>query len=152
MFIDRFTDYVRDKYNASDQLNDFHKFATRCSDSLTWDHVGETDENILTVNQISVDATRIGIGVAGSDVSSDGGRVCFSKDGTYYSPGGIFLSGSTPIERLFICTVRSSGTGCSLGVNNEPPSDQKNTFALEWSRFGNISLKKYSESNGWIEQ
>ena len=26
-------------------------------DSLTWDHVGETDENILTVNQISVDAT-----------------------------------------------------------------------------------------------
>ena len=63
-----------------------------------------------------------------------------------------FLSGSTPIERLFICTVRSSGTGCSLGVNNEPPSDQKNTFALEWSRFGNISLKKYSESNGWIEQ
>ena len=31
MFIDRFTDYVRDKYNASDQLNDFHKFATRCS-------------------------------------------------------------------------------------------------------------------------
>ena len=33
-------------------------------DSLTWDHVGETDENILTVNQISVDASRIGIGVA----------------------------------------------------------------------------------------
>ena len=152
MFIDRFTGYVRDKYNASDQLNDFHKFTTRCSDTLTWDHVGEVDENILTVNQISVDATKIGIGVEGSDVSSDGGRVCFSKDGTYYSPGGIFLSGSTPIERLFICTVRSSVTGCSVIVNNEPPSDQKNTFALEWSRFGNISLKKYSESNGWIEQ
>ena len=24
---------------------------------LTWDHTGETDENILTVNEISVDAT-----------------------------------------------------------------------------------------------
>ena len=35
------------------------------------------------------------------------------------------------------CTVNENGTySCSLGVNNEPPSDQKNTFALEWSRFG----------------
>ena len=81
-------------------------------------------------------------------------RVCFSKDGTYYSPGGIFLkgTGSTPTpERLFICTVRSSGTGCTFGVNNEPPSDQKNTFALEWSRFGNISLQKWANGE-WIEQ
>ena len=80
----------------------------------------------------------------GSDISTGGGTVCFSKDGTYYSPAGVFLDGTTPIERLFICKKAGSVSGCS--------TEGEYTFALEWSRFGNITLKKYSEKNGWVIQ
>ena len=146
MGIERFSDLVRDKYSGS-TLNPFHDFTKRCSSlevNLTWDHQGSIHEDVLTVNKIEIDATKIELGVEGTEVSTEGGMVCFSKDGTYYSPSGIFLDGSSPIERLFICSKRSSAY-CNSGGG-------ENTFALEWSRFGNISLKKYSEKFGWIEQ
>ena len=54
------------------------------------------------------------------------------------------MDGTTPIERLFICTPTGIGSGCLI--------EGENTFALEWSRFGNITLKKYSEKNGWVIQ
>ena len=112
--------------------------------TFTWDDEGAVDEDLLTVNEIFIDATSVGLGVEGSDISTDGGTVCFSKDGTYYSPAGVFLDGTTPIERLFICTPTGIGSGCLI--------EGENTFALEWSRFGNITLKKYSEKNGWVIQ
>ena len=84
-----------------------------------------------------IDATKIELGVEGTEVSE--GTVCFSKDGTYYSPGGDFIDDSSPIERLFICS-KGSAAKC-----NEDGGE--NTFALAWSRFGNISLKKYSKKN-----
>ena len=152
MGIENFIGLVRDKYDGS-TLKPFHNFETRCAMAeldLLWDHKGDTDENILTVNEIFINSKKIGISVNGSDVTEDGGKVCFSKDGTYYSPSGIFLDDTTPIERLFICSAQSTG-GCSIGSDNVPSDDQKNAFALEWSRFGNISLKKYNNNTGWIE-
>ena len=143
MEIEKFTDYVRDKYDGS-TLKNFHKFETRCGMTFTWDDEGAVDEDLLTVNEIFIDATSVGLGVEGSDISTGGGTVCFSKDGTYYSPAGVFLDGTTPIERLFICTPTGIGSGCLI--------EGENTFALEWSRFGNITLKKYSEKNGWVIQ
>ena len=143
MKIEKFTEYVRDKYDGS-TLKEFHKFDTRCGMTFTWDHTGAIDENVLTVNEIFIDATRAGLSIEGDDISTGGGTVCFSKDGTYYGPAGDFLDGTTPIERLFICTPTGIGSGCLI--------EGENTFALEWSRFGNITLKKYSEKNGWVIQ
>ena len=143
MKIEKFTEYVRDKYDGS-TLKEFHKFDTRCGMTFTWDHTGAIDENVLTVNEIFIDATRAGLSIEGDDISTGGGTVCFSKDGTYYGPAGDFLDGTTPIERLFICTPTGIGSGCLI--------EGENTFALEWSRFGNITLKKYSEKNGWVVQ
>ena len=144
MGIERFTDLVRDKGDEFSP-NPFHDFTTRCSSlevNLTWDHQGSIHEDVLTVNKIEIDATKIELGVEGTEVSE--GTVCFSKDGTYYSPGGDFIDDSSPIERLFICS-KGSAAKC-----NEDGGE--NTFALAWSRFGNISLKKYNKKFGWIEQ
>ena len=99
-----------------------------------WDHFGinkqNTEVRLHQTEEIKVDVSN--------------GAVCFSKDGTYYSTGGDFIDDSSPIERLFICKITGSGSGCR--------TEGENTFALEWSRFGNITLKKYSEKNGWVIQ
>ncbi len=146
MGITKFTDLVRDKYSGS-ALRPFHKYAERCDETFSWDHAGAraADANILTVNEIFIDATEVSLGIDGAtSIPDEGGTVCFSKDGSYYAPGGMFLDGSTTNERLYIC---SGSAGCTF--TGEVP-DQKNFFALEWSRFGNISLYKWN--NGWVTQ
>ena len=147
MRIEKFTDLVRDKYEGS-ELKPFHKYDTRCGMTFTWDHEGAVDENILTVNKIFIDSSSVALGVDGeSSIPDQGGKVCFSKDGTYYSASGMFLDGSTTNERIYICSKKTSKPSCTF-TGDEP--DQNNFFALEWSRFGNISLYKWND--GWIAQ
>ena len=148
-----FTDLVRNKYEG-DTLKPFHKFETRCAmTDLEWDHQGSEDENVLTVNEIFIDLDDVELGVKDkSKIPDGGGKVCFSKDGTYYSSSGMFLEGTgdeaKPLEELYICSAKSSATSCTL-TDDEP--DQENFFKIEWSRFGNVSLKKWG-NNDWILQ
>ena len=76
------------------------------------------------------------------------GTVCFSKDGSWYSAAGEFES----MEVFYICEGKK--IKCSVKTNGEP-NDLKhdNLFALNWSRFGNITLEKWSKSKSeWILQ
>ena len=155
MGITKFTDLVRDKYSTGDTLKPFHKYQERCDETFSWDHAGAraADANILTVNNILIDATEVSLGVdGGKSITGDGGKVCFSKDGSYYAPGGAFLEESTTHERLYIC---SGGSGCTIttteGEDAKDTPDQNNFFALEWSRFGNITLYKW-DGDGWVTQ
>ena len=76
------------------------------------------------------------------------GTVCFSKDGSWYSAAGEFES----MEVFYICEGKE--IKCSVKTDGDP-NDLKhdNLFALNWSRFGNITLEKWSKSKSeWILQ
>ena len=76
------------------------------------------------------------------------GTVCFSKDGSWYSTAEEFESSGV----FYICEGKK--IKCSVKANGEP-NDLKhdNLFALNWSRFGNITLEKWIKSKSeWILQ
>ena len=153
MKTNKFTDYVRDKYDGTSKLKPFHEFYTRCGIDFSWDHTGSTDKDVLTVNEIFIDTDEVELGIDGSsEIDDEGGSVCFSKDGTYYSTAGIFLKGTgdtaTPKEELYICSAKSSSSSCTFGADGPV---QNNFFKIEWSRFGNISLQKWANGE-WILQ
>ena len=148
--LNKFTDLVRDKWDGATQ-EPFHKFEERCGMDIDWDDEGATS-NELTVNQIRIDETKILVGLFDEDsINDDGGSICFSKDGTYYSADGMFLNSNASgdfeaVENLFICQ-RNSGVACLL--DGDGPT-QKNFFRIEWSRFGSINLYKWA--NDWVTQ
>ena len=146
---------VRNKYDG-DTLRPFHNYEDRCDMSepeLSWDHQGSVDKDVLTVNEIFIDTNDVELGITGkAEIPDEGGRVCFSKDGTFYSPGGAFVEGTgdsvTTIEEFYICSAKSDIPSCTMG--GEGPN-QNNFFKIEWSRFGNISLKKWANGQ-WVIQ
>ncbi len=92
------------------------------------------------------------------------GAVCFSSDGTWYSGAEEFSSESVAdsevsVDSVFFRCVRKAVTSvCDIGQTDGLPSaaTKKNNqpiFAVSWSRFGNITLEKWSNSqNDWILQ
>ena len=162
--LNKFTDLVRDKWDGSTK-NDFHKFTTRCTMDIDWDDEGSTS-NELTVQQIRIDETKVLMGIANNEsnkndpIPDTGSKICFSKDGTYYSVSDPFYEGSTAgfelLENLYICqnklpedsTEDSAGTYCQKGIGSDPI--QVNFFRVNWSRFGSINLYKWA--NDWVTQ
>ena len=86
------------------------------------------------------------------------GTVCFSKDGTWFSGSGEFVSeggGDTSVDSVFfICGRTSEISKCDVSETNGVPNiEHDNLFALNWSRFGSITLEKWSNSKkDWILQ
>jgi len=128
MGMEKFTIKVRNKYDVDGNPTEFHNFGTRCSSDLEWDDEG-ISSNKLTVNNMEI-SEDIVLSVPGSSDSDVEGAVCFSKDGSYYSASGAFLTRSgeseTAIEEIYI----SDGS-------------EENLFSVKWTRFGNITLYKY---------
>ena len=123
---------------------------------IDWDDEGASSDE-LTVKQIRLDETKVLIGMLDNNdnpmtIPNDGGNICFSKDGTFYSASGMFLmnEGSDFLanENLFICQRKTDEDNhCEL--NNSGPA-QSNFFRIEWSRFGSINLYKWA--NDWVTQ
>ena len=166
METENFTTLVRNKYDSSNNILDFHVFDLRCKtdlkfDSKTmWDDQGypisssDTASKKLTVTSIEIN-NKLSIGVPGNALSE--GTVCFSKDGSYYAAQGMFLDRGggeligtedgeemsepgdgqpTVIEEIYICQAEEAYPSCSLGAG------QKNFYSIKWSRFGNIDMQK----------
>ena len=158
-----FTTLVRNKYDSSNNISEFHVFEERCKTNLTfegkimWDDQGypissaDKASKKLTVASYEID-DKLSIGVPGNDLAE--GTVCFSKEGSYYSAHGMFLADSfggdkfgggdesdtigeaTVIEEMYICQAEDGATSCSLSVG------QKNFYSIKWSRFGNMDMQK----------
>ena len=155
-----FTTLVRNKYDSSNNLTEFHVFEERCKTNLTfngeimWDdqgypiNAGGEASKKLTVSSYEID-DKLSIGVPGNELAE--GTVCFSKDGSYYAAGGMFLSGSggmgggdsaivgeepSVIEEMYVCQRESGADSCSLSTG------QENFYSIKWSRFGNIDMQK----------
>ena len=92
------------------------------------------------------------------------GAVCFSSDGTWYSGAEEFSSESVADSEVsvdsvfFLCVRKVAESVCEIGESDGFPStatkeNNQPIFAVSWSRFGNITLEKWSNSqNDWILQ
>jgi len=112
----------------------------RCALVQDWDDEGNKS-NKLEVNFLKFDDIAV-------NFEKKSGTVCFSKDGSWYSTAEEFDSSGA----FYICEVKE--IECDVKADGEP-NDLKhdNLFALNWSRFGNITLEKWSKSKSeWILQ
>ena len=117
---------------------------SRCALVQDWDDKG-MDEGIKS-NKLEVSSLELDdIAVNFEDKS---GTVCFSKDGSWYSTAEEFESSGA----FYICEVKE--IKCDVKEDGDPNDlNQDNLFALNWSRFGNITLEKWSKSKSeWILQ
>ena len=115
---------------------------TRCNPDQTWDDEGSTS-NRLEVAQLIFDDIAINFNTQLT------GTVCFSKDGTWYSSAGALET--DPF--FFICSRSSTNTRCDVSDAGVPSVELNNVFAINWSRFGNVTLEKWSKSKtDWILQ
>ena len=132
------------KINTSDDAWNTDQ-TSRCASDQDWDDEGMDSDgnksNKLEVSWLEFDYIAV-------NFEAKSGTVCFSKDGSWYSAAGEFES----MEVFYICEGKK--IKCSVKANGEP-NDLKhdNLFALNWSRFGNITLEKWSKSKSeWILQ
>ena len=126
---------------------------SRCNtDSDTyWDEDGSTSDK-LEVQHLEFDDDIL------ISFTSGVGAVCFSKDGTWYGASGNFASetgGDISVDgSFFICSRTSSLSKCDVKeTDGEPNIDHDNLFAITWSRFGNVTLDKWSvRQDDWVLQ
>ena len=116
----------------------------RCNPTQTWDDEGGPDNRKLEVAELIYD--NVAINFSGSTLR---GTVCFSKDGTYYSTAGALET--DPF--FYICRRSSKNTRCDVSDTGVPDEELDNVFAINWSRFGNITLEKWSKTKeDWVLQ
>jgi len=120
-------------------------FSVRCEGGATstvdWDDDGSSSDK-LEVAQIKFDDIVV-------NFEDDCGTVCFSKDGTYYSTAGAL---ETDLF-FYICRRSSTNTKCDVSDAEVPDEELDDVFAINWSRFGNITLEKWSKTKeDWVLQ
>jgi len=144
-------------YDSEDPWNTDQ--TSRCASDQDWDDKGsgsskiiettdpEAEEEVVEIPNNKLEVAELKYDVA-VNFEAKSGTVCFSKDGSWYSAAGEFES----MEVFYICEGKE--IKCSVKTDGDP-NDLKhdNLFALNWSRFGNITLEKWSKSKSeWILQ
>ena len=117
---------------------------SRCALVQDWDDKGMSEgikSNKLEVSSLQFDDIAV-------NFEKKSGTVCFSKDGSWYSTAKEFESSGA----FYICEGKE--IKCDVKEDGDPNDlNQDNLFALNWSRFGNITLEKWSKSKSeWILQ
>ena len=122
-----------------------------------WDDQGSKDGIVPEVGYFSFDNIAV-------NFRNKIGAVCFSSDGTWYSGAEEFISVSDVNKEVsvdsvfFLCVRKVAESVCEIGQTDGFPStatkeNNQPIFAVSWSRFGNITLEKWSNSeNDWILQ
>ncbi|MDA9597586.1 prepilin-type N-terminal cleavage/methylation domain-containing protein [Candidatus Pelagibacter sp.] len=129
--------------NSDDDWNT--DLTSRCALDQDWDDEGMNSDGSksskLEVNSLKFDNIAI-------NFEDKSGTVCFSKDGTWYSAAEQFESSGV----FFIC--EGANIKCDVKEDGDPNNENHdNLFALNWSRFGNVTLEKWSKSkSGWVLQ
>ena len=125
----------------NDSTDDWNTDQTlRCALVQDWDDEGNKS-NKLEVSSLQFDDIAV-------NFEKKSGTVCFSKDGSWYSTAEEFDSSGA----FYICEGKE--IKCDVKEDGDPNDlNQDNLFALNWSRFGNITLEKWSKSKSeWILQ
>ena len=126
-------------------------FSVRCAGGATstvdyWDDDGSSSEK-LEVAQLKFENIVV-------NFENKYGTVCFSKDGTYYSGDEQFESNDEVVSGFWICGRSSTIKECKMKDGSDNPNAiHDNIFEVSWSRFGNVTLGKWSESRtDWVLQ
>ena len=113
-----------------------------CAQIQPWDDEGSPTNKKLEVDQLVYDNITINF-----TKEDPGGTVCFSKDGTYYS-----YTGSLADSFFYICSRSAANKSCNV-TGGVPDAELDNVFAINWSRFANITLEKWSKTKtDWVLQ
>lgn len=133
-------------------------YANICNitDDAYWDDDPEQGADNIEVRQITLQ------GVATAWTGSVG-AVCFGKNDLWFSGNGELASSSptsnevTVDNYLFICDRSNTPIQCDVDpTTGAPRTKHGQLYAIEWSRFGNISVEKWyppDVNNGeWIYQ
>ena len=122
-----------------------------------WDDQGSKDGIVPEVGYFSFDNIAV-------NFRNKIGAVCFSSDGTWYSGAEEFISvsdsdSSVSVDSMFfLCVRKVAESVCEIGQTDGFPTattikNNQPIFSVSWSRFGNITLEKWSNSkNDWILQ
>ena len=133
-------------------------YANICNitDDAYWDDDPEQGSDNIEVRQITFQ----GVATTWTGLV---GAVCFGKNDLWFSGNGELASSSptsnevTVDNYLFICDRSNTPIQCNMDpVTGAPRTEHGQLYAIEWSRFGNISVEKWyppDVNNGeWIYQ
>ena len=119
-------------------------FSARCEPNpegakggdLPWDDEGGLS-NKLEVSKIELSNVK-------TEFADSYGTVCFSKDGTWYSSDGKFITSLGEVVSGFrICEASMDSAICKSTSDGSPDPELENVYEISWSRFGNIIYEKW---------
>jgi len=125
---------------------------TRCNitDTDYWDDDGGVPGNtVAQVQRVVLDANKFASNFTGE------AAVCFSKDAKWYSGAGNFVAGGggdTSVDQtMFLCIKADDVPTCAVDEGSgEPTVVVDNVFSIDWTRFGDITVDKWSSLlNEW---
>ncbi len=124
--------------------------SSRCDMTTTdyWDVDGSTANDIEVQSVTFNDIT--------TNLKSDS-AVCFAKNARWFSGAGDLLSGAgndTAVDESLIICKRDGDNECELSATGEPTDSEDNLmYSLDWTRFGEITLDKWSSKKlEWVLQ
>ena len=145
--------------NLSSRINDSgSKWITAPSDRCLMDDTdssGEVYWNDVAPSEKS-EVRQIILDDVATTFENNVGAVCFSKSGNYFNANEALASGAenVPDEFIFICTRTTSSSSCTIDGDGDPEEDtvyaekKKFLFSIGWTRFGDVSLEKWSQKMG----
>ena len=115
-----------------------------------WDDDGGVPGNtVAQVQRVVLDANKFASNFIGE------AAVCFSKDAKWYSGAGNFVAGGggdTSVDQtMFLCIKADDVPTCAVDEGSgEPTVVVDNVFSIDWTRFGDITVDKWSSIlNEW---
>ena len=143
------TDTLAQKINDGDSAWN-KSFSSRCDMTTAdyWDVDGSVANDIEVQSVTFNDIT--------TNLKSDS-AVCFAKNARWFSGAGDLLSGTgndTSVDESLIICKRDGDNECVLSETGEPSDSEDNLmYSLDWTRFGEITLDKWSsKSSEWVLQ
>ena len=143
------TDTLAQKINDGDSAWNT-SFSSRCDMTTAdyWDVDGSVANDIEVQSVTFNDIT--------TNLKSDS-AVCFAKNARWFSGAGDLLSGTgsdTAVDESLIICKRDGDNECVLSETGEPSDSEDNLmYSLDWTRFGEITLDKWSSKKlEWVLQ
>ena len=148
MSMSTFTDMMHDDASVFRRTD----ATTTCPEWLPWDDIGGMMD-LVTVMEVTSEDLAL-------NFQDSIGTVCFAKNPRWYGGGGEFqntVGTESNVDSYFYICSRSGEASETCRVDDaehRPIIDgHKNLFLIGWSRFGSVTMEKWSASRGeWILQ
>ena len=134
--------------NGADEWNTTASSRCNIVSDTYWDDDPE-DVDKLEIQRIVLDEVMVNF--------EGESAICFSKNAKWFSGAGTFVTGAGDDiaidERMFVCLRSSASNTCGVDEASGIPADtsEKNLFSIDWTRFGEVSIDKWSPAKTeWV--